>query len=330
MHDSNSHYRNTRGSALLVALIIMGILMTVAIGISELLIRSYRDNRQMIDRTGAWYQAEAGIENALLLVTQNPPGFEDIKIEQDKADETDTSFYGFSIKAAARQVPERLYPTQPEAEQFNALPLSETITIPLFSGTHPDDGIKKLKIEYFLAPKIRAQGGNITSEEFPILRWKIFGRAVNGSIEVISDIAPEVPTATDANTDTSCIGTPENCRIQGGPYFNNMGTLDDPKIFIEPRAYISTFLENHTQNFLILTNMVNINLIGGGVPDKKKLASVMYRVTQLDGNEGDNRISLPTARITADGYNRNTKQSIDLEIDRERSLPIFNYALYKP
>ena len=63
----------------------------------------------------------------------------------------------------------------------------------------------------------------------------------------------------------------------------------------------------------------------------------MYRVTQLDAEQplspertGDNRISLPTARITADGYNRNTKQSIDLEIDRERSLPIFNYALYKP
>ncbi len=330
MHDSKTIYRNTRGSALLVALIIMGILMTVAIGISELLIRSYRDNRQMIDRTGAWYQAEAGIEHALLLVTQNPPGFEDNKENIGGPEESDpTSFYGYKIKAAAQQVPEKLYATQDPSEQFNALPLSQTITIPLFSGTHPEDGVKLMKIEYFLAPKIRAQGGNITSEEFPILRWKIFGKATNGSIEVISDIAPEVPTATDANTDTSCIGTPENCRIQGGPYFNNMGTLDDPKIFIEPRAYISTFLENHTQNFLILTNMVNINLIGGSVNDKKKLASVMYRVTQLDAPD-DNRISLPTARITADGYNRNTKQSIDIEIDRERSLPIFNYALYKP
>lgn len=323
------HVKNSRGSALLVALIIMGILMTVAIGISELLIRSYRDNRQMIDRTGAWYQAEAGIESALLHITLNPPGFEAKEENIDKADDDDTSFFGYTIKAAARQVPERLYDTQPEPEQFNALPLSQTVTIPLFSGTNPDVGVKKMRIDYYLGPKIRDQGGKIRSEEFPILRWKIFGKAANGSIEVISDIAPEV------TADTSCIGTIEDigiCPIQGGPYFQNMGNPDNPEIYINEKAFISTFLENHTQNFLILTNMVNINLIGGTLndTDKKKLASVMYRVRQLDGSEGDNRISLPTARITADGFNRNTKQSIDLEIDRERSLPIFNYALYKP
>lgn len=307
--------KNRDGSALLIALIIMGILLTIAIGVSELLIRSVRDSKQLIDRTKAWYRAEAGIETALVKVTRNPPGYE------EKEERNNTNNFGYSISAAATTVPELPYPEASDAESFSELLMGQTVSIPLFSGTNPAQGITRFKLVYKIEPKLKIEGGRLP-EALDILRWKIFGRTLDGTqTEVINEIAPE-------RGELSCVGTEISECYPTGKYYKQSGENDELQ-FIE-KEFISNFLESHTQNFLVITNMVNVDLIGGtlGKKTKQKLASIWYKVIQLDDQTSD-RLTLPTVTVTADGYEKNTKQSIDLEINRERALPVFNYALYR-
>ncbi len=68
---------------------------------------------------------------------------------------------------------------------------------------------------------------------------------------------------------------------------------------------------------------------GPGPNEKKELSTIKYKLVQLPNSDSDKRITLPTIKVTADGFEKNSKQSIDIEISRERSLPVFNYALYR-
>lgn len=64
------------GSALLITLLIMGILMTLTLGISSLVIKEIRLTQTIVDANKAYYSAEAGIENALLGLSLNFKGYE--------------------------------------------------------------------------------------------------------------------------------------------------------------------------------------------------------------------------------------------------------------
>lgn len=65
-----------RGSALLITLLMLGVLMTLVLGISTLVIREIGVTQSIVDANKAYYSAEAGVENALLALSQNKPGFE--------------------------------------------------------------------------------------------------------------------------------------------------------------------------------------------------------------------------------------------------------------
>lgn len=65
-----------RGSALLITLLMLGVLMTLTLGISNLVIREIRVTQSIIDANKAYYAAEAGVENALLGLHDSGPGFE--------------------------------------------------------------------------------------------------------------------------------------------------------------------------------------------------------------------------------------------------------------
>ena len=68
--------KHTEGSSLLIAIIIMGVLMTLALGVNNLMIGTLRDGRILLEKTRAWYAAESGIERALNEIYSNQPGFE--------------------------------------------------------------------------------------------------------------------------------------------------------------------------------------------------------------------------------------------------------------
>ena len=331
--------RDRQGSALLVALIIMGILMTIAIGVSEVLIRSVHDSRQLIDRTTAWYRAESGIETALNKITNNAPGFEEKDIEEKREDGTE--LYKYSISAAAITVPENPYSGAPVEETYSDLALGQTVNIPLFSAAQSENtsgsstesqevqGVTEFKLYYYLNGELKLKGG-IRAADLDILRWKIFGKnKITGISEVINGLIPEDPKNEDFGIQVSCLGTAqESTCYSTGKYLEQQ----EGEVIDTPQKPIDDFLNTHSQNFLAITNMINVDMITGanlGVKEKKQLSSIKYKLIQLGGAESDKRLTLPTIKVTADGFEKNTKQSIDIEISRERSLPVFNYALYR-
>lgn len=64
------------GSALLITLLMLGVLMTLVLGISTLVIREIAVTQSIVDANKAYYSAEAGVENALLQLSLNKPGYE--------------------------------------------------------------------------------------------------------------------------------------------------------------------------------------------------------------------------------------------------------------
>ena len=314
---------SAEGSALLIALIIMGILLTLSLGVSELLINSLRDSRGLLEKTRAWYAAETAMEHALLVIFTNPPGFE----TDAKADiSLGAASYHYAISASSSKIPEKApFEIRTDEDTYSQLHLNESVTIPLFSSPKPDDGAKKIRVDYYLAPDIKLRGGYIDND-LDILRWKIFGIAQDGTMEVINEFVP-ADKGNSAGSPT-CIGTQPQC-YNGAKYYQRRLAPDGVTEFhIIPEFPIETFLSQHTQNFLVLTNTVNVDLIAGSLSskDKKKIATINYRVSEI---ENQPRLTLPIIKIFADGFAGETKQSLDLDIKRESFLPAFNYALYR-
>lgn len=65
-----------KGSALLITLLMLGILMTLTLGISTLVLREIRVTQSIVDANKAYYAAEAGVERALFGLSKNLAGFE--------------------------------------------------------------------------------------------------------------------------------------------------------------------------------------------------------------------------------------------------------------
>ncbi len=321
---ANKNISKNEGSSLLIALIIMSILLTLSVGVSNLLMGTMRDGRLLIEKTKAWYAAESGIETAMLKIADNPPGF-----EEQKDTELDVSTnYSYEIHATSSVVPKKeVYETPNESDKYANLSLSQSVIIPLFVGDKPENTVKKFRVDYYLAPELNLGGAHIY-EDLDILRWKIFGIAPDGKMEIINEFVPL--TGGNSASTPSCFGTGSSC-----PYWNASKfyqRMPSPDGFIEYNIVspypITSFLETHKQNFLVLTNMINIDLIAGAISktDKKKIATIRYRVID---DEGLAQLTLPEIKISADGKVGDTTQSLDLSIKRDTFLPVFNYALYR-
>ena len=234
------------GSALLVAILVMGILMTLTLGLSDLVIREIRQTGDMVAAGKAYFAAEAGVENALLDLHDNLPGYETKKlpasgtntVAQDNyvaiKDEASGLDARYRILNKASSVPffdqdkpiflgnsnvptnvNFVYESAPEAT-FSELPLSESAVIPLYSSS--DDGktyenVKDFLIEYYVNfnDTELQQSGLKSPDEFnnlDILRWKIFGKPAVGDTTKTDAISDFFPAAFKSSAlNPMCIGT---------------------------------------------------------------------------------------------------------------------------
>ena len=64
-----------KGTALLVALLIMGVLISISVALSVLILRELRITRESLDSGKAYYAAEAGVEEALYFLNTELPGW---------------------------------------------------------------------------------------------------------------------------------------------------------------------------------------------------------------------------------------------------------------
>jgi hypothetical protein len=227
-----------KGSALLVAILVMGILMTLVLGLSQLVFREIRSTSDIVAAGKAYFASEAGVENALLELKENLPGYQtdgwvDREVELYGSDGA-TMHYQYRIRNQGDAFPffdedepifinpgvavdkDFLYQDSTLLENtYNILPLNETVTIPLFtvdeSGQVKD--IENFMVEYYVnfETDLGDEFRNLNINELDILRWKLFGNPRNPiggealRTESISDFYPAI--SLSGSTSPTCIGT---------------------------------------------------------------------------------------------------------------------------
>lgn len=227
-----------QGSSLLVALLVMGILLTLTLGLSSLVVREIRQTSETIDAGKAYYAAEAGVEQALYSLSQSLPGYETndwVELNEEDID------YRYQINNKGDKIPyfpsdepvfltpdqavpaDFLYSDQP-SETYNVLGLNETVTIPLFTdngdGTYED--VDHFLVQYYvdfdIEDQLKQAGWSL--EQFDILRWKVFGNPADDTLktDAISDFYPA--HSNDGPSNPVCIGSDGAAALRDGSNYN--------------------------------------------------------------------------------------------------------------
>ena len=203
--------RAEKGTALLVALLVMGILTAVSLAISSLIIREIGITRLALDAGRAYYAAESGVELALLQLEENLAGYEPAGGEIGVEFEDSEVVFGISNKATEYPYidPEQyeLGGVSPEV-YYDVLELNESITVPLFTvGEGGLNNVTKFVVQYYVDfdfndLKIKQSGG-FPVEGWDILRWKIYGMGEGAVTESINDFTAVTVTDSGAVTNAA-------------------------------------------------------------------------------------------------------------------------------
>ncbi len=169
-----------KGSALLTAMLIMGVLSAISLVLSGLIMSETKILKELLDSGRAYYAAESGIEEALYYLNNELPGWQDAK-EDVNVSETSGSNFSYDVKNQCNMYP-CLDPTEYNHEEipayafYDILELNENVTIPLF--VVGEDGnvapVENFTVEFFVAfdPSRSLKVENVTG--WDVLRWKFF------------------------------------------------------------------------------------------------------------------------------------------------------------
>ena len=192
----NSILKDNKGTALLVSLLVMGVLVSVAIALSGLVFRELTITKDFLNSGKAYYVAESGVELALFGLDKNLPGWE-------PSDEGLQKYYVGSLEGEYKLDNRcKTYPCfdgynltdggEGFKEYYDVLDHNDSIQIPLFIV---DDGSEKpvanFVVEFYATfdPSTHLNFDNVNDlSGWDILRWKIYGlNELFGITESISD-----------------------------------------------------------------------------------------------------------------------------------------------
>lgn len=175
--------KDNRGSALLIALLVMGVLITVSLLLSRLVFKEIREIGLAIEGGRAYYSAESGVELAMLNLENNLPGWSTENREFNIADELRGEF---SVKNTCSTYPcfDEGYDVSnaPPEAFYDYLDLNESITIPLFVVDEEGQIINAegFNVQYYAPFNVQRdldiESGSFNLAGWDILRWKIFGK----------------------------------------------------------------------------------------------------------------------------------------------------------
>lgn len=195
-------WKNRDGSALLVALLVMGVLMAISLAVSTLVLREGQVTRSLLDSGQAYYGAESGVELALYGINHELPGWQPTNDGSSEAviiSDQATAEYSVANRCTAFPCFDGEFQLNPDslppAEEFYyTLDLNQTLTIPLFivrEGDNEPLDVGNFTVEFWSpldpATDLDEQlGGDLSS--WDVLRWKILGiENDTGEAESISD-----------------------------------------------------------------------------------------------------------------------------------------------
>lgn len=193
------HYGFPPGTALIVALLVMGVLMAISLALSTLVLRESVVTREFLDAGQSYYAAESASEIGLYGVKNSLPGWEpdlDGKPINIKIDNNYGVVAQLKILNKCRAYPcfdEGYDLDSAETKAFYAvLGLNESVTIPLFviGENGEPTPITDFDVEFYAGFEAEDLYLKQAVSDWDVLRWKIVGLTnVGGKLvtESISD-----------------------------------------------------------------------------------------------------------------------------------------------
>lgn len=399
--------KNNQGTALLTALLVMGVLIAVSLALSVLILREGSIVKATLSGGKAYYAAESGIEIALYKLQTGLPQ----TIDADFALGEGTGGH-YKLKNTCKAYPcfdEEEYDLNaadaipvPLMEYYDVLDLNESIMLPLFVVK---DGVEvpvgDFTVEFYGAFKWEdfteglkvGEGDSVKFlSSWDVLRWKIFGLSEdNGKTESISDFTAisdvglkdgdqsfaataSIPSwfgSVDCDepgeryTDKITCGSygqaqgvngegvnleDQEAGVFAGVCFNTEARevyiyADDVEGGSEVQSVqecypIKEFLkrEKVKLKYLSLTNLMNPSVFEqedihspNYLDEKQRVdkSRIFFRVELFADGEGTgNETVREFADITASGQSGDSKQSINVKMQRGSFMPVFHFSLY--
>ncbi len=230
--------KDIKGTALLVSLLVMGVLVSIALSLSALIFRELMITKDFLNSGIAYYVAESGTEIALYALEYNLAGWEPINLADDGSVEYLVNelkgSYILDNRCKAYPCFDGYEGTNDLSQYYAVLDQNESIHIPLFvveGGVEIPVG--DFVVEFY-ATFDPGEDLNFEADDldgWDILRWKIYGiNETYGITESISDFTAfsliEVPGTEEDRISTnstfpSWFGT-KSCSDSGG--FSNRYT----------------------------------------------------------------------------------------------------------
>ncbi|MFA6992340.1 MAG: pilus assembly PilX N-terminal domain-containing protein [Candidatus Gracilibacteria bacterium] len=194
--------KDKKGSALLIAMLVMGVFITISIALFALIIREIRSTKDFIDAGKAYYAAESGIEESLYYLNTKLPGWEGAEDENKGEFDSGVNF-AYEVDNRCSSYPcfkpteydiDSLLQFHPE-KVYQELALSQNVTVPMFvvitdeTGKETVKSIKNFVVQFFAGfnpnTDLNISGGQIAG--WDVLRWKLFGMKKDTTGNYVTD-----------------------------------------------------------------------------------------------------------------------------------------------
>ena len=227
-------FSDIKGSALLTALMVMGVLISISLVLSSLVMRELRVTTGLMDAGRAYYAAESGVEVALYGLNNELPGwqpgdnFEPLRVGSSVAEyKVDNRCSAYPCFESGFDVS-----TAPLTAYYDVLDLNQSITVPLF--VLKDEvavPVEDFTVEFYVLfdpqSDLNFKGG---TSGWDVLRWKVLGIR-NGETETISDFTAATQVgggdefAQTGAKEPSWFGT-MRCNLGQGRYTSEINCID--------------------------------------------------------------------------------------------------------
>ncbi len=287
-------------SALLVAVLIMGLLISFTLGVSLLVLGDMRAFRTFTAGVQARYAAEGMNELGLKLLKDHLPGFEPVLEDYPLQS---GALADLTVTARGNTIP-------CEEETWRRLNYEESIQLPLFSEISDGTTVQtnEFFVEFFIGDENETPIS--LSERKDVLRWRITGLRNQPQVpEAISEFIPVVPSNMQVTSFGSVLGDASDQQYGHAKYVDSV-----TKVFV-PNYPIRQFLENHTLNYLTLTHA------GGAYADYP----LYFKLHAVDQPAPCEYASLSAQ---ADVERETVKKILQTKVREGENLPVFDFVIY--
>lgn len=297
-----------RASALLLSFFLMSVLILVALAVSVLVIHDLRASRTMVSGTQALYAAEGMTELGLQTLKDNLPGYEPAGFTYNLVSNAVASLNvrarGDSLSCEGQ--------VGRNSEGFRALARNESIQIPLFAQINAEGSVEEISsfhVEFYVA----TEEGEVTlSPMNDVLRWKILG--LKEGTDTTQALSEYIPLYASGMERVSVFGTDPDIVDASVPTSYTYGKFFEGGTSFKVYP-IATFLEDHSYNHLILTNVVQ----------RDSENTIFFRFNTSVESGVCEYVQLTS---TGNGATGDTQRELSTMVKEGENLPVFDFVLY--